>query len=67
MTSATDTWECCECGRLVSGEEDECEAYDKLQLQRECLVKFLRAAKLTLKPKGPNILVLDPEGHEVNL
>ena len=49
------------------GEESECKAYDMLRLRKECLKEFLQALGLTLKPKGPNILVVDKDGHEVNL
>ena len=49
------------------GEESECKAYDMLRIRTECLKEFLQALGLTLKPKGSNILVVDKDGHEVNL
>lgn len=64
-TAETSTW-CNDCGAAM-GEESECKAYDMLRLRRECLREFLLAVGLTLKVKGPNILVVDKDGHEVNL
>ena len=64
-TAETLTW-CNDCGAAME-EESECKAYDMLRLRRECLREFLMALGLTLKSKGPNVLVVDKDGHEVNL
>ena len=65
-TAENTTW-CNDCGAPMSDEESECKAYDMLRIRTECLREFLLAAGLTLKAKGPNILVVDKDGHEVNL
>lgn len=64
-TDETVTW-CNDCGAPME-EESECKSYDMLRIRTECLREFLMALGLTLKAKGPNILVVDKDGHEVNL
>lgn len=65
-TVETTTW-CNDCGAPMSDDQHECKAYDMVRIRRECLREFLQALGLTLKAKGPNILVVDKDGHEVHL
>ena len=65
-TTKNRTW-CNDCGAPMGEEDVECKAYDMLRIRRDCLKEFLWALGLTLKAKGPNILVVDKDGHEVNL
>ena len=64
-TVENSTW-CNDCGAPM-GEGQECEAYEMLRIQAEHLREILDAAGLTLKAKGPNVLVVDAAGHEVHL
>ena len=61
----TTTW-CNDCGAPMGG-ESECKAYEVLYRKRDRFREILKAAGLTLKAKGPNILVLDKDGHEEHL
>ena len=65
-TAETATW-CNDCGAPMDDEESECKSYDMLKIRKDCLREFLMALGLTLKAKGPNILVVDKDGHEENL
>ena len=60
------TW-CPECGTPL-GEGQECPAYRVLERKKVVLKDILRGLKLGLKVRhGVNVVIVDAEGHEVNL
>ena len=60
------TW-CPECGAPMNEGQEECPAYGVLYRKKDVLRHVLDVMGLKLKPKGPNILVVDKDGHEVHL
>lgn len=62
-----ETW-CPDCGTPMSEGQEECPAYKTLERKREVLRGVLEGLKLELKVRhGVNVVIVDAEGHEVNL
>jgi hypothetical protein len=59
---------CLDCGAPMAEGQEECPAYRTLERKREVLRHVLDMMGLELKVRhGVNVVIVDAEGHEVNL